>query len=465
MIAGGKDGYVGRDGQAVGDDPRAARTSGRPAPPVDGRTAAARPAGQRRRLGRECWRRSASRGERRSRSTARDGTARAGHPTSPATPGGAGRARRSRHRAAPPSSATASAAPSAHGSRSITRTASRRSCWWRRRPTWRRCTRSTGGWPRRCVGYLASAAALSGAGAALTAAPLRRRIASGLAIDDRYLSARGAAAADAVRVARVRLRAARADPRPARPRRTRLARDRGADHDRRRKRRPRHPAASIAPARAVQIPGARCGARARRPSAAICRTRSGLADIDRVRGARMRPPGRLAQPQVELTFRLLHSRPLGGRRVDRRHLPCVRRRLEEDDRAGIDLAELGGPEQLPDVGSEIPGEQALIADRRARLAAREDPLRPPEPGDQAGQVIDELGPRPLGLEVRTLDVDLGPGRRQQRRRDRDDDQQRGTRSRPPAGIRARLRSGGRSTRIRPTPTPASTHMTPPASNR
>jgi len=41
------------------------------------------------------------------------------------------------------------------------------------------------------VGYLASAAALSGAGAALTAAPLRRRIARGLAIDDRYLSTAG----------------------------------------------------------------------------------------------------------------------------------------------------------------------------------------------------------------------------------------------------------------------------------
>src|SRR5207302_9705576 len=41
------------------------------------------------------------------------------------------------------------------------------------------------------VGYLASAAALSGLGAALTAAPLRRRIARGLAIDDRYLSAAG----------------------------------------------------------------------------------------------------------------------------------------------------------------------------------------------------------------------------------------------------------------------------------
>lgn len=41
------------------------------------------------------------------------------------------------------------------------------------------------------VGYLASATALSGAGAALTAAPLRRRIARGLAIDDRYLSAAG----------------------------------------------------------------------------------------------------------------------------------------------------------------------------------------------------------------------------------------------------------------------------------
>ena len=41
------------------------------------------------------------------------------------------------------------------------------------------------------VGYLASAVALSGAGAALTAAPLRRRIARGLAIDDRYLSRAG----------------------------------------------------------------------------------------------------------------------------------------------------------------------------------------------------------------------------------------------------------------------------------
>jgi pimeloyl-ACP methyl ester carboxylesterase len=41
------------------------------------------------------------------------------------------------------------------------------------------------------VGYLASAAALSGVGAALTAAPLRRRIARGLGIDDRYLSAAG----------------------------------------------------------------------------------------------------------------------------------------------------------------------------------------------------------------------------------------------------------------------------------
>ena len=41
------------------------------------------------------------------------------------------------------------------------------------------------------VGYLASAAALSGAGAALTAAPLRRRIARGLSIDERYLSTAG----------------------------------------------------------------------------------------------------------------------------------------------------------------------------------------------------------------------------------------------------------------------------------
>jgi pimeloyl-ACP methyl ester carboxylesterase len=41
------------------------------------------------------------------------------------------------------------------------------------------------------IGYLASAAALSGLGAALTAAPLRRRIAKGLAIDDRYLSSAG----------------------------------------------------------------------------------------------------------------------------------------------------------------------------------------------------------------------------------------------------------------------------------
>jgi 2-hydroxy-6-oxo-octa-2,4-dienoate hydrolase len=41
------------------------------------------------------------------------------------------------------------------------------------------------------IGYLASVAALSGLGAALTAAPLRRRIARGLAIDDRYLSAAG----------------------------------------------------------------------------------------------------------------------------------------------------------------------------------------------------------------------------------------------------------------------------------
>jgi pimeloyl-ACP methyl ester carboxylesterase len=41
------------------------------------------------------------------------------------------------------------------------------------------------------IGYLASAAALSGLGAALTASPLRRRIARGIAIDDRYLSAAG----------------------------------------------------------------------------------------------------------------------------------------------------------------------------------------------------------------------------------------------------------------------------------
>ncbi len=41
------------------------------------------------------------------------------------------------------------------------------------------------------LGYLASAAALSGLGAALMAAPLRRRIARGMAIDDRYLSAAG----------------------------------------------------------------------------------------------------------------------------------------------------------------------------------------------------------------------------------------------------------------------------------
>jgi pimeloyl-ACP methyl ester carboxylesterase len=41
------------------------------------------------------------------------------------------------------------------------------------------------------VGYLATAAALSGLGAALTAAPLRRRIARGLAIDDRYLNGAG----------------------------------------------------------------------------------------------------------------------------------------------------------------------------------------------------------------------------------------------------------------------------------
>lgn len=41
------------------------------------------------------------------------------------------------------------------------------------------------------VGYLASAAALSGLGAALTAAPLRRRLARGLGIDERYLSAAG----------------------------------------------------------------------------------------------------------------------------------------------------------------------------------------------------------------------------------------------------------------------------------
>jgi 3-oxoadipate enol-lactonase / 4-carboxymuconolactone decarboxylase len=41
------------------------------------------------------------------------------------------------------------------------------------------------------IGYVASAAALSGAGAALTAAPLRRRIARGLAIDERYLTTAG----------------------------------------------------------------------------------------------------------------------------------------------------------------------------------------------------------------------------------------------------------------------------------
>ncbi len=41
------------------------------------------------------------------------------------------------------------------------------------------------------VGYLACAVALSSAGAALTAAPLRRRIARGLAIDERYLSRAG----------------------------------------------------------------------------------------------------------------------------------------------------------------------------------------------------------------------------------------------------------------------------------
>jgi pimeloyl-ACP methyl ester carboxylesterase len=41
------------------------------------------------------------------------------------------------------------------------------------------------------LGYAASAAALSGLGAAMTAAPLRRRLARGLGIDDRYLGAAG----------------------------------------------------------------------------------------------------------------------------------------------------------------------------------------------------------------------------------------------------------------------------------
>jgi pimeloyl-ACP methyl ester carboxylesterase len=41
------------------------------------------------------------------------------------------------------------------------------------------------------VGYMASATALTGVGAALTVGPVRRRIARGLAIDDRYLSAVG----------------------------------------------------------------------------------------------------------------------------------------------------------------------------------------------------------------------------------------------------------------------------------
>ena len=51
MVAGGKDGYVGRDGQAVGGDPAA---PGPPAPPPTScvRTAAARPARRDTRLGR-----------------------------------------------------------------------------------------------------------------------------------------------------------------------------------------------------------------------------------------------------------------------------------------------------------------------------------------------------------------------------------------------------------------------------
>src|SRR5437763_5724057 len=78
-------------------------------------------------------------------------------------------------------------------------------------------------------------------------------------------------------------------------------------------------------------------------------------------------------------------RPARSRHVDRHYLPGVRRRLEQHDRAMVDLAEVRGPEQNPGVDAEVPGQHALIADDRGRLAARPQPRGTAEPRDQAGQ--------------------------------------------------------------------------------
>ena len=188
VIVGGKDGYVGRDGQAVGADPRGADPRA-PLPRVDGRTAAARPARRRRRLGPSAggdWDRAEAVALDRpgwdgdSRASDLAGNCRAA--LSALDDHGFERAIVVGHSFG----AAVGAWLAVHHPNRVEElvlvapAANRASLYevdrWLAAPV---------------VGYLASAVALSGAGAALTAAPLRRRIARGLAIDDRYLSRAG----------------------------------------------------------------------------------------------------------------------------------------------------------------------------------------------------------------------------------------------------------------------------------